>query len=351
MSLNVRLYNINSPNNFTLDYTSGSYQNTYTNVGTFTGGTTSVVIPNLNFNTLYYTKITDTVTNQYVIDQINTNQSSYFECYKNIDFIITTSGDCCNGIVATLFDLIYPYGNHSSVISGTTNTYKLYSGSTIDFGTATFISNVTTDPNTNIIYQTTFTNTNKLVYFFLEHGDGSIFHVGNDPNKQGGFNVQSVYIDCPPPITPTPYQTPTPTSTLYQTPTPTQTITLTPTPTNSPSLGILTLDSSYGFIYSHVYGPFSSFTYPTSPNSTVSQNYAGTIPAQTISVTISGATLSSLSDLKQAITLDVNGITNDYHCIPSGSNGIFSFGLNIASPVTQPLPIRISSVLGYGSCP
>ncbi len=88
MSLVIKLKNIVSPNPFTVSYKSGitpyPLDSGFTSYGgTYSAGTTFVNISGvtLNFNTTYWFKITDTVTNRYIIENIETNDPiAYTNC-------------------------------------------------------------------------------------------------------------------------------------------------------------------------------------------------------------------------------------------------------------------------------
>lgn len=88
MSLVIKLKNIVSPNPFTVSYKSGltpyPLDSGFTAYGsTYSAGTTFVNISGvtLNFNSTYWFKITDTVTNRYIIENIETNDPiAYMSC-------------------------------------------------------------------------------------------------------------------------------------------------------------------------------------------------------------------------------------------------------------------------------
>ena len=203
MGLNIRLYNINMVNDFTVAYRKDTSVGTYTPYGGIQpAATTTVSIDdNLEFDTRYFVKITDTVTGLYSIGSIYTHDSKYFECYDQVNFIISGDPCDCESYSYSLIDKIEPNGNHSSVIGGNTNTYRIYTGTTYDIVDATFITTATTDPSTNIIY--TFTGSQlvpTIIYVFVEHGDGNLELGLDDPKRQGGFEVKPICICCTPPV-------------------------------------------------------------------------------------------------------------------------------------------------------
>jgi hypothetical protein len=87
MSLYIRLHNIISPNNFSLYYKSGESvgnpNSGFTYYNSYTGGTTGVVISNVpfSFNTKYWIKIVDDVTKKYIIENIYTHESCFYDCF------------------------------------------------------------------------------------------------------------------------------------------------------------------------------------------------------------------------------------------------------------------------------
>ena len=201
MGLNVRLNNLDIPNTFTVEYSGGGSVG-YVTFGTFSASTTSVVITNLQFDTKYFIRVTDTVQNISSKTIIYTNESKYYECYDTIDFYIDISGDTCANKIVKIYDLFSGntnYGNHSSVINGIPNSYRIYTGLTYEISASTFVTTATTNPSTGLVYQ--FNNsipTHIPIYVFLEHGDGSIENnTLTNPKKQGGFQVRTVFIACP----------------------------------------------------------------------------------------------------------------------------------------------------------
>ena len=203
MGLNVRLNNLNVPNNFTVEYSKNDNTNYLYFGGTYSSATTSVVITNLEFNTTYYIRITDIVDNKSAVTIVYTHESKIFECYDTVDFFLNVStGGTCTGKTVTIYDSYSGntnYGNHSSVINNTPNSYRVYTGLTYEISASTFVTTATTNPTTGIVYEfENFTPTHRPVYIFLEHGDGSIQNNTNiDPKKQGGFQVKVVFIGCP----------------------------------------------------------------------------------------------------------------------------------------------------------
>jgi len=87
MSLYIRLHNIISPNNFSLYYKSGESvgnpNSGFTYYNSYTGGTTGLVISGatFSFNTKYWIKIVDDVTKKYIIENIYTHESCFYDCF------------------------------------------------------------------------------------------------------------------------------------------------------------------------------------------------------------------------------------------------------------------------------
>jgi hypothetical protein len=87
MSLYIRLHNIIAPNNFSLYYKSGESvgnpNSGFTYYNSYTGGTTGLVISGvtLSLNTKYWIKIVDDVTKKYIIENIYTHESCYYDCF------------------------------------------------------------------------------------------------------------------------------------------------------------------------------------------------------------------------------------------------------------------------------
>ena len=86
MGLKIRLFNIVSSNTYTLRYKSGAsawpeYDDT-TFILYNTGLTSSTIeIDNLMFDTQYWLKIVDEISNRYIMKNINTLSSDVFPCY------------------------------------------------------------------------------------------------------------------------------------------------------------------------------------------------------------------------------------------------------------------------------
>jgi hypothetical protein len=85
MAISLRLTNITCPNPFTLGYSTSPY-GTFTNVS-YSGSTPTVIIAHsFEFDTQYFIKLTDSVTNRYIIENIYIHDSKAFPCYDMIDF-------------------------------------------------------------------------------------------------------------------------------------------------------------------------------------------------------------------------------------------------------------------------
>jgi hypothetical protein len=85
MAISLRLTNITCPNPFTLGYSTSPY-GTFTNVS-YSGSTSTVIIAHsFEFDTQYFIKLTDSVTNRYIIENIYIHDSKAFPCYDTIDF-------------------------------------------------------------------------------------------------------------------------------------------------------------------------------------------------------------------------------------------------------------------------
>lgn len=88
MGLVIKLNNIISPNAFTVSYKTGPnpypLDSGFTSYGgTYSAGTTLVVVSGItiNFNSSYWFKITDNVTNRYIIENVETNDPiAYMSC-------------------------------------------------------------------------------------------------------------------------------------------------------------------------------------------------------------------------------------------------------------------------------
>lgn len=202
MGLNVRLNNISVPNNFKIEYGIGM-PTIYTLFGTYPSSTTSVVIPNLEFSTKYYIKITDLVENKWTVTVFTTSESKSFDCYDGLDFYVDVSSDgSCTSKKVTLYDFYSGqtnFGNHSSVVNGVPNSYRIYTGLTSEISGSTFVTTATTNPSTGFLYEfQNFQPTHRPVYVFLEHGDGSVENnTLTNPNRKGGYQVRVVFIGCP----------------------------------------------------------------------------------------------------------------------------------------------------------
>jgi hypothetical protein len=86
MGLNIRLYNINVQNTFTVSFKSGltlgSPYTGFTFYNTYPPRTTDITIsdPSITYGTQYWVKIFDTVTERYIIENIFTHEECYFSC-------------------------------------------------------------------------------------------------------------------------------------------------------------------------------------------------------------------------------------------------------------------------------
>jgi len=95
MGLKIRLFNIISSNTYTLRYKSGASAWPEYDDTTFTlyntGLTSSTIeIDNLMFNTQYWFKIIDEISNRYIIKNINTHSSESFPCYDLVPIPTST---------------------------------------------------------------------------------------------------------------------------------------------------------------------------------------------------------------------------------------------------------------------
>jgi hypothetical protein len=87
MSLNVRLHSIVTTNEFSVYYKSGDTlgnpNSGFTYYNSYTGGTTGLVISGvtLSLNTKYWIKIVDEVTKKYIIENIYTHESCFYDCF------------------------------------------------------------------------------------------------------------------------------------------------------------------------------------------------------------------------------------------------------------------------------
>ena len=86
MGLNIRLYNINVQNTFTVSFKSGltlGNPNTgFTFYNTYPPRTTDITIsdPSITYGTQYWVKIFDTVNERYIIENIFTHEECYYSC-------------------------------------------------------------------------------------------------------------------------------------------------------------------------------------------------------------------------------------------------------------------------------
>ncbi len=87
MSIQIRLHNISSTNDFIVSYKSGttlgSTTSGFTLYDRFDGGITGVTISGvtLNTDTKYWIKLTDTETDRYIIQNIFIHDDCYFNCF------------------------------------------------------------------------------------------------------------------------------------------------------------------------------------------------------------------------------------------------------------------------------
>jgi hypothetical protein len=86
MSLNIRLYNINVQNTFTVSFKSGltlgNPETGFTFYNTYPPRTTDITIsdPSITYGTQYWIKIFDTVTERYIIENIFMHEECYYSC-------------------------------------------------------------------------------------------------------------------------------------------------------------------------------------------------------------------------------------------------------------------------------
>ena len=200
MSLNIRLYNINTLNDFSISY-SKSFNQNYIFVDPLNNGeyainndTEYVIIENVDFDTLYYIKIEDVITGRYSIKTIKTHDSKFYSCYDSINFYLDVK---CDENSVDLYDLIE---NHSSAIDGTPYSYYIYTGLTDDISSSILVGSYVTDPDTKKIHTLNNVPVEQTVYVFLVHADG--YHVDNECDgeikKQGGYDVKSFYCESIP---------------------------------------------------------------------------------------------------------------------------------------------------------
>lgn len=86
MAVDIRLYNINSDNEFKVEYALSGYTNPFTLVGTYPSGTTTVTISGVSYNTDYFVKITDNITGQYIIQTISTTDETCYSCISGFTY-------------------------------------------------------------------------------------------------------------------------------------------------------------------------------------------------------------------------------------------------------------------------
>jgi hypothetical protein len=216
-----------------------------------------------NFNSNYWVKIVDSVTNDYVIKNVLIHESKTFKEYDKINFHVEVN----NGIITLYDDNVTE--NTYSIINGETNSFFVYSGLTSESfisGSTRLLGVAKRKDDSEILYQFKQENDDDF-YVFLVHSDG--YNIYN--KKQGGFSVRKVNVNniisniLPTPtvtptktVTPTRGLTPTPTSTTGLSPTPTPTKTVTPTPTRT--IGYvepLDFNSTYTLSYTESF-PFST---------------------------------------------------------------------------------------------
>ena len=108
--------------------------------------------------------------------------------------------------------------------------------------------------------------------------------------------------------------------------------------------GEMTLSPNYTFNFTNVSGTgLPSFTLPTTGTNKTS-TFKGAIPAQTLSVTLSG---TSLAIPKLAISASVDNVEVDYKCITTTASTVY----NLTIPqVDQPSKLRISVISGKSGC-
>lgn len=95
MAVDIRLYNINSIHEFKVEYTLSGYTNPYTLVGNYSSGTTTITISGVNYNSIYFVKMTDNVTGQYIIQPISTTDPECYSCFTGLSlscYEINTTG-------------------------------------------------------------------------------------------------------------------------------------------------------------------------------------------------------------------------------------------------------------------
>jgi hypothetical protein len=88
MSLYLRLHNIVSTNDFSVYYKSGENignpNSGFTFYNSYSGGTTGIIISDttLSLNTKYWIKIVDDITKKYIIENIYTHESCFYDCFN-----------------------------------------------------------------------------------------------------------------------------------------------------------------------------------------------------------------------------------------------------------------------------
>jgi hypothetical protein len=98
-NLKIRIKNITCAHGFKVSYKVGTtpypLDTGYTDYNTYTNGTTTIIFDaNLQFDTQYWVKITDTTTNRYIIENIYMNDSKTFSCYDTIKFDVDAEATC-----------------------------------------------------------------------------------------------------------------------------------------------------------------------------------------------------------------------------------------------------------------
>lgn len=232
MSLHIRLYGINSENDFIVSYKSGETLNSettgFTSYDSYVAGTTGVTISGvtLSYNTNYWVKIQDSITNRYIIENIVTHEDCYFGCYDSTPTPTPT-------ITPTPTPTFAVNSATICIGDGTTNaclcnrTVTVYFIGTLKEGVTLYTTSALTTKYFDSLYPN-INYQNKLYTYPL----------GGGPLVANGICVTPT--PTPTPITPTP--TPTPI-----TPTPTSTpITPTPTPTICNNILSMNVNSGIG---------------------------------------------------------------------------------------------------------
>ena len=303
MGLNIRLYNIISDGPYSIRYKSGENPWPEYNDSTFTTyGTgltaSSIEITGLTFDTQYWVKMTDQLTNRYIIKNIYTHDSKSYPCYDTICFSVNierVESLPTPTPTSTNTPTLTPTSTSTSTPTSTptptlTTTPTLTSTPTLTpTQTLTQTENAPTPTPTETTYQLfnrtascdnyelfssvrgiydyffTF-NSNRYGNFILKNnGDFSnsvkvtwnstiVFNETISPSQEKTFNIPSnltdnftiqivsrpshnIWVTCPllNTLTPTPTRTLTSTPTLTPTRTSTSTPTLTPTRTLPPT--------------------------------------------------------------------------------------------------------------------